>query len=97
VAVIRARPTDQGFRVGTFYMAVHGDSAVDFNISCTVTANTYVPTVRVGGAFGGTVSSGGYAFFRLPIEAHHQLVIFTSTISDVGARYNSPALALYVQ
>ena len=58
---MRARPTDDGFRVGDFFVAVHGDSAVSFNLSCNVSAASRVPTVRVGGTFGGAVSSGAHS------------------------------------
>ena len=40
---------------------------------------------------------GGFAHFRLPIEAHYQLVIFTAKLNDIGPTFHSPALALYIQ
>eukprot|EP00961_Rhodomonas_salina_P102529 1379128-Rhodomonas_salina.1 len=40
--------------------------------------------------------AGGYTFFRLPVEAHYQLVVFTARLSDVGPTYTNPALALYL-
>jgi len=96
-AKVLARPTDDAFRIGEFYLAVHGDSAAAFNLTCNVSTVTHVPSVRVGGVFGGQVTPGGYTFFRLPVEAHYQLVVFTARLSDVGPTYTNPALALYLQ